>query len=727
VGAGPGYDRPMQMLLLGLSLAAALAPPPKTPARPVVDDYHGAKVEDPYRWLEDGKSPEVRDWSRKQDGRTREWLRSLPEADAIRGRTRELLRSAPPRWFALDATTGPVLALEFAPPRQQPSLVALADPADLGSKRTVVDPLAFDPSGRTAIDFYRPSPDGRLVAVSLSQGGNEEGSLSIYDVASGKALPDRIPRVNGGTAGGGVAWLGADLLLYTRYPREGERPAGDLGFFQEVWVHRLGDPESKDAYVLGRECAEPRISEHFLSGSDDGRWAADLVQKGDGGEFELFVRNPEGALTRVAGLADRVVAARFGGDGALYLISRKDAPRGKVLRLALDGAAPALARATVVAEASGDGAIQAVEATRERLYVVEISGGPSRVRVVALQGGRELPELPILPVSTVREIHRTAGGAVLVQNESFLEPPTWLRFQETGAAALRLAISTPAAVDFSDAEVVRDFAVSKDGTTVPLSIVRRKGTKLDGRNPVILWGYGGYGISQVPSYSALRRMWLDAGVVYVMAHLRGGAEYGDAWHKAGNLTRKQNVFDDYIAVAERLFQTKVTSPDRLALLGGSNGGLLVGAAVTQRPDLARAAVAQVGIFDMLRVELHPNGAFNVTEFGSVKDPEQFRALRAYSPYHAVKKGARYPAVLLTAGDADPRVDAYHPRKMAARLQAATASGHPVVLRVSGSGHGIGTALDEIVEERADVTAFIFHELGVRFRPAAPRPQASPRG
>jgi prolyl oligopeptidase len=716
----------MRTLLTAVALGAALAPPPRTPVRPVVDAYHGTEVRDPYRWLEDKGSPEVRAWSKQQDARTRGWLKALPDAPAIRERTRELLRGAPPRWFDLDASTGPTFALEFAPPRQQPALVILQDPADIGTKRTLVDPLALDPSGKTAIDFYVPSRDGRLVAVSLSKSGTESGDLAIYDVATGKALPDRIARVNGGTAGGGVAWLaGGEGILYTRYPREGERPAEDLGFFQEVWLHRLGEPDSKDVYVLGRECAEPRISEHVLSSSDDGGWAADLVQKGDGGEYELLVRSPSGAVTKVAELPDRIVGARFGGDGALYLVSRKDAPRGKVLRLPLGAGSPSLAKAALVAEASPDGAIEGVEATRDRVYVREISGGPSRVRVLA--DGKEQGELPLLPVSTVRELHRTSAGAVLVQNESFLEPPTWLRFDAASATPARLPISTPAAVDFSDAEVVRDFAASKDGTKVPISILRRKGTKLDGKNPTILYGYGGYGLPMVPTYSPLRRLWLDAGVVYALAHVRGGGEYGDAWHKAGNLTHKQNVFDDFIASAERLFQTKVTSPARLAVMGGSNGGLLIGATITERPDLARAAVAEVGIFDMLRVELHPNGAFNVTEFGTVKDPEQFRALRAYSPYHNVKDRTRYPAVLLTAGENDPRVDAYHARKMAARLQAATASKLPVLLRVSGFGHGVGSALDDIVELRADVTTFVFQELGVRFRPGVARAQGSPRG
>jgi prolyl oligopeptidase len=718
----------MYTLLLALSLAAALAPPPETPVRPVTDTYQGTSVEDPYRWLEDGKSPEVREWSKAQDTRTRSWLAALPDAAAIRARTRELLRGAPPRWYDVDARrAGRVFALENAPPRQQPSLVVLADPADLASRRTLVDPLAIDPSGKTAIDFYAPSHDGKLVAVSLSEGGTESGTLSIYDVATGKPLQDRIPRVNGGTAGGGVTWLAGDAgFLYTRYPRDGERPAGDLGFYQEIWVHHLGEPEAKDAYVLGRECADPRISEHFLGSSDDGRWATDLVQKGDGREFELFVRGPSGGFTRVAGLEDGVVAASFGGDGALYLLSRKGAPNGKVLRLApSDREVPSLARAVVVAEAARDGAVQDFAATRDRLYVVEISGGPSRVRVFA--GKRELDPLPILPVSSVREIRRTSGAAVLVQNESFLVPPVWLRFEEGKAAPTRLALSTPVTVDFSDAEVVRDFAVSRDGTRIPVSILQRKGVRRDGRNPTILYGYGGYGVSMVPTYQPLRRLWLDAGVVYAVAHIRGGAEYGDAWHKAGNLTHKQNVFDDFAAAAERLVRTKVTSRGRLAILGGSNGGLLVGATLTQHPGLARAAVAAVGIFDMLRVELHPNGAFNVTEFGTVKVPEQFRALRAYSPFHNVKDGVTYPSVLLTAGDADPRVDAYHARKMTARLQAASASGRPILLRVSGFGHGVGSALDEIVDERADQTTFIFHELGVPFRPPAGAARGGRRG
>jgi prolyl oligopeptidase len=268
-------------------------------------------------------------------------------------------------------------------------------------------------------------------------------------------------------------------------------------------------------------------------------------------------------------------------------------------------------------------------------------------------------------------------------------------------------------VDFDDLEVVREFAQSKDGTKVPLNILRKKGIKLNGENPTLLYGYGGYSINLTPAFDSTRRIWFDAGGVYVVANLRGGGEYGEEWHKAGNLTHKQHVFDDFIAAAEHLIQHHYTSPSKLAVEGGSNGGLLMGAFLTQRPDLARAVVSHVGIYDMLRVELDANGQFNITEFGTVKDPDQFKALYAYSPYHHVQDGVKYPAVLLTTGENDGRVNPAQSRKMAARLQAATASDLPILFRSNASaGHGIGTALKVRIAEQADVYSFLFDQLGV---------------
>jgi prolyl oligopeptidase len=294
-----------------------------------------------------------------------------------------------------------------------------------------------------------------------------------------------------------------------------------------------------------------------------------------------------------------------------------------------------------------------------------------------------------------------------------VKPFAWFSYKPAARAVHRTALYMTSPVDFDDIEVVREFATSKDGTQVPLNILHKKGLKRDGRNPTLLYGYGGYGVSLTPAFDSTRRIWFDAGGVYAVANLRGGGEYGEQWHKAGNLTHKQHVFDDFIAAAEHLIKRRYTNPSKLAAEGASNGGLLMGAFLTQRPDLARAVVARVGIHDMLRVELDANGQFNITEFGTVKDPEQFKALYAYSPFHHVRDGVKYPAVLLTTGENDGRVNPAQSRKMAARLQAATGSDRPILFRSTASaGHGIGTALKERIAEQADTLAFLFDQLGV---------------
>jgi len=291
-------------------------------------------------------------------------------------------------------------------------------------------------------------------------------------------------------------------------------------------------------------------------------------------------------------------------------------------------------------------------------------------------------------------------------------PPAFYRVGASGAPA-KTALSVTSPVDFGDAEVRRVEATSKDGTHVPVNIVMRRGTALDGRNPTLLEGYGGYAISLAPYYSAMLRLWLEQGGIFVVANLRVGGEFGDAWHQAGRLTKKQNVFDDFVAAARYLIDQRYTRPASLATIGGSNGGLLMGAALTQHPELFRAVVSHVGIYDMLRCELYPNGAFNVTEFGSVTDAEQFRALYAYSPLHHVVDGTKYPAVILFSGTNDPRVNPADSRKFAARLQAASTSGYPVLLRISGSGHGFGTSLSEGLAQIADQYAFLFWQLGMK--------------
>ena len=685
--------------------------PPATPRRPVTDVYNGASVRDDYRWLEKWPDPQVQKWSEAQNNYARYVLDGLPGREAIERRVRELEASPSPEYFGLTRRGGALFAVKDEPPRQHPFLVALKSADEPRSERVLVDPNALDPKGTTSMDWFVPSLDGKLVAVSLSEGGSESGTVRVFDAATGKPLPDVIPRVNGGTAGGSLAWNGdATGFFYTRYPRAGERPPEDMDFYQQIWFHRLGARMEDDVYSLGKDF--PRIAETTLRSSDDGRAILASVKNGDGGEVAQFLLEPAGTWTRVSTFADKAVDGRFGPDRSLYLLSQSGAPRGKILRLAPE--TPSLEKARVVVP-EGDAVISHFLATDNLLYVVDIVGGPHRIRVFD-HAGRPQRDVPILPVSSVGSIVPLSGDEVLFLNQSHLAPRAWYR-TGPGGKVVRTALAKKSPAEFRDTEVLRETATSKDGTRVPLTIIRKKGTKLDRSRPTILTGYGGFGISESPFFSEGLRLWIEQGGVWADANLRGGNEFGEAWHQAGNLTKKQNVFDDFLACAKFLIDAGYTRPERLAIEGGSNGGLLMGAALTERPDLFRAVVSYVGIYDMLRVELSPNGGFNVTEYGTVKDPAQFTALNAYSPYHHVADGTRYPAILFLTGANDPRVDPMQSRKMTARLQAATGSSAPILLRTSASsGHGFGTALDEALGQKTDVWSFLFWQLGLKYHP-----------
>jgi prolyl oligopeptidase len=695
-----------------------IPPPPLTPKRPVTDVYHGVKVTDDYRWLEDWNAPEVKQWSAAQNARTREYLDHLPSRPLVKQRLQELIGAGAGHYFELDYRGGTLFAMKDQPPKQHAFLVTLSSADDLSSEKTVIDPNTFAGKSSIAIDFYAPSLDGKLVVASLSENGSEDGTAHVFDVATGKELNDRVPRVNFGTAGGSFAWnRDSSGIYYTRYPQGNERSAEDANFYQQIYFHKLGTNSSDDTYVLGKDF--PRIAEIQLHSSDDGKWLLAAVSNGDGGEYAHYVMDSSGHWTQVTHFEDGIVSAKFGADGDLYLLSRKDAPRGQILRLPLTNLHLVHAK-IVVPQSPGTGYGDSARASIEdfvpapgHLYVIDIMGGPSRMRVFGENG---LVSTFSVPESAIGQVV-SVGGDVLFRESTYLQPPAWYRFYASEKRSpTRTALFATSPIKFDDAEVVREFAVSKDGTRVPVNIIHRKGIKLDGGNPTLLEGYGGYGVNLSPNFlGSFGRTWLDQGGVYVIANLRGGGEYGEEWHHAGNLTHKQNVFDDFIACAEHLIKRKYTTPAHLAIIGGSNGGLLMGAALTQRPDLFRAVVSFVGIYDMLRVELDPNGEFNTTEFGTVKDPEQFKALYAYSPYHHVKDGTAYPAILFLTGENDHRVNPLNSRKMTARLQAATSSDHPILLRTTATaGHGIGTALDEQVEQDADFFSFLFDQLGIKY-------------
>ncbi|HEU0192585.1 MAG TPA: prolyl oligopeptidase family serine peptidase [Gaiellales bacterium] len=684
---------------------------------PVSTTYHGVTVTEDYRWLEDAAAEETRAWTAAQDAQTSAFLESRPCYEAVRRRAEELVKARSVAWGRGsygETFEGPQKAgqayfiLKREPPRQQPFLVALDDLDDVSGTRVVVDPNAIDGSGATTIDWFVPSPDGRLVAVSLSSHGTEDGTLHLFETGSGGLVDVRIPRVQGGTAGGSLAWAGdSSGFWYTRGPSAGERPDDELPFFQEVWHHTVGEPVERDRPDQPGPLADPRIVEHYLGASPDGRWVIDQTQKGDGGEWQIFLRPQKGGdWWQVADIADKCSGAVFGGD-AMYLLSRSESPRGRVLRLPLgDGVTVAAAEAVV---AAGDVTVESLAATASRLWLVDIDGGPSGLRVCDSDGGN-LRRIDVPPVSAIESLG-AEGDEVVYAVQSFTQPRVWWRAgDDARPRPTALADETP--FDLASYEVRRDFATSPDGTRVPMSVISAPDTPRDGSAPALLTGYGGFAISLKPRFDPTHLLWLEQGGVVAVANLRGGGEYGEEWHHAGRLTAKQHVFDDFAACARRLVESGVTGRDRLAILGGSNGGLLMGAVLTQDPEIARVVVAAVPVMDMLRGELHPNGAFVAAELGTVGDPEQFQALLAYSPYHNVEDGVAYPATLLTGGEFDPRVDAYHPKKMAARLQAATSGDEPILLRIEAGGHGIGNSLDEAVRELTDIYAFIFDRLGL---------------
>ncbi|MEI6536981.1 MAG: prolyl oligopeptidase family serine peptidase, partial [Verrucomicrobiaceae bacterium] len=491
---------------------------------------------------------------------------------------------------------------------------------------------------------------------------------------------------------------------------------------QQVYFHKLGTPVSADVYSIGSDF--PRIAEIRLHSSHDGGWILASVANGDGGEHSHHLLDLKGdahqAWREITKFTDGIKEVDFSHDGtALYLRSVDRAPRGKILRLRLDGTAGLNEAAVIVPEC--EAVIEGITPTAHHIFVTDLVGGPSRIRQFNLdgEGGHILPMRETTGVGQVLayEAAHDQNDGILFLETRYIEPSSWMSYHaagEKGAAPKKTALYSTPPVDFSDIEAVREFAVSKDGTKIPVNILRRKDIKLDGSNPTLLSGYGGYGHSMRPNYIFSNRLWFDRGGVIVIANLRGGGEYGEAWHLAGNLTLKQNVFDDFAACARHLIERQYTRPAKLAVEGGSNGGLLMGAFLTQHPELARAVIAHVGIYDMLRVELDPNGAFNITEFGTVKDPAQFRALHAYSPYHHVLNGTNYPAVFFLAGERDGRVNPANSRKMTARLQAATASANPILVSLSSaSGHGMGTALTERISQQADVFAFLFNQLDMK--------------
>ncbi|HEX8473936.1 MAG TPA: prolyl oligopeptidase family serine peptidase [Pyrinomonadaceae bacterium] len=676
---------------------------PKTRMEKVVDKIHGVEVADPYRWLERGDAEEVRVWTEAQNAATEAALNAVAGRAAIRQRLTQLL------------STGTVGAPDPRGRRyfytrregQQNQPVLYVRDGLRGRDRVLIDPNTLSSDGTVALDWWYPSNDGKRLAYGTSSSGDEKSVLRILEVETGKHFPDSIMH----TRAASVAWLpDASGFYYTRYPAPGSVPKEEENYHRRLFFHRIGEPTENDAEIF-----RPRNSTDWpvISLSRDGRWL--IVTNYIGFDRnDVFIRD----LSDAAGKFNTVVEGQAAvydvtvvGD-AMYVRTTEGAPRGRVFVTTTARPSRAEWRELVPESAS---TLNSITVVGSRIFAEYLDKASSLIRVFTREG-KAVSDVRLPALGTTSSVSgEPDGDEGFFTFLSYAFAPTVYRYDlKTGATEEWARIDAPT-VDARTVEVRQVWYPSKDGTRVSMFVVHRKGLKMNGDNPTVLYGYGGFNVSETPSFNPRGLyMWLERGGVFAVANLRGGAEYGEEWHKAGMLDKKQNVFDDFIAAAEHLINAKVTSSQRLAIRGGSNGGLLVAAAMVQRPELFRAVVCEVPLTDMLRYQNFLIARLWIPEYGSADDATQFKYLHAYSPYHNVRDGVKYPATFITTAESDSRVDPLHARKFAARLQAANASDHPILLYIeTKAGHGAGKPLAKQIDEATNMWSFLFWQLGVK--------------
>lgn len=673
---------------------------PQTAIRVVRDILHGEELVDPYRWLEDGESPETKLWTESQNAFTEAYLAKFPGRSRIRARLEKLLA------IGVLGTPTPAHGRYFYLRRDgmqnHPVLYARAGAG--GDDHEVVNPNALNPAGTTALDWYYPNEDGRLLAYGLSENGSEQSVLHVLDVSQGRLLVDRIPR----TRAASLAWLPDGTgFYYTRYPAPGDVPAGEEPYHRSIYFHRLGADPGSDPRVY-----QPREKEFWpgVSLSPDGRWLLISVAR-TFDETDLYIQDlaTQGPLVSVV----ENLPASFEGQvahGRLFLRTNLAAPTYRLY--AVPPEQPDRSSWREIVRPREDAVLENVTVAEDRLALSYLEQASSRLQLTDLEG-RPVQEIQLPALGSLFGVGAEWDGQELFYGfSSYTVPPTVYRC-DLGSGASELWRRVDAEIDPARYVVRQIHYPSRDGTLISMFVVRREGLSLNGDNPTYLTGYGGFNISMTPAFSRSLLLWLEHGGVLAIPNIRGGGEYGEQWHQAGILGRKQNSFDDFIGAAEWLIRERYTRPERLAAAGGSNGGLLVGAVLTQRPDLFRAVLVQVPLLDMLRYHQFLIARLWIPEYGSADDPAQFQWLRSYSPYHHVQDGRAYPAVLLATAESDTRVDPMHARKMAARLQAASLGDHPILLRLEArAGHGAGKPLSKTLDELTDSWTFVFSELGV---------------
>jgi prolyl oligopeptidase len=722
----------------------------------VIDHLHGTDVADPYRWLEDGDASEVLRWTEAENAVTRRTLDKVPGRAALEKRLWELFEVGALGVPVSRATTMGTLGGSPNPPatgpagqspsvptrsagrryfytrrdgKQNQPVLYTRDGLD-GQDRVLVDVNVERADGTRALDWWFPSDDGARVAYGVSDDGSEESALRVRELATGRDS-DEIPR----TRACSLAWLPDGRgFYYTRYPAPGEVPPAEAKYHRSVFLHRLGDDPARDRKLYGDGRAMTDWPGVDLSPS--GRWLVITVSEG-WSKSELYLLDtraggPPVALATGEEARFEVVEAL---DDRIYVLTTSGAPRGRVY--AIDPAQPARAKWREVLK-QGDDILQQVAYFQGGLAASTLHDAAARLHLYAADGAHR-GEIALPALGALTGLSGARDAAELFYGFTSLFTPTTVFHTGGDAPASKSALGTlggfpnPPAMgsgerspptptlwrrletnlDPAAFEVERVMVTSRDGSRAPLFLAHRKGTPRDGARPTVLTGYGGFDHSTLPVWTPAAIPFLERGGTYALAVLRGGGEYGEDWHQAGMLARKQNVFDDFIAAAKWLVDNKITNPKKLAISGRSNGGLLVGAALTQRPDLYRAVVCGVPLLDMIRYPRFRIAALWTPEYGSPDDPEAFRWLRAYSPYHNVRDRVAYPAVYFYTATSDTRVDPMHARKMTARLQAAQSGPHPILLwQESRAGHGAGKPLGKIIAQLVDEWSFLMSQLGI---------------
>jgi prolyl oligopeptidase len=683
---------------------------PATPTVDVIDDYHGVTVRDPYRWLEEADAPETRAWIEQQNCVASRYLDAIPERAALERRLTAL-------WdypkYGTPFREGDRYFYFKNDGLQNQSVLYVQDSLD-GEAAVLLDPNGMSEDGTVALTTLAFTHDGSLLAYGTAVGGSDWQEFRVRDVSTGQEYPDHLRWIKFS----GASWThDGKGFFYSRYPRpEGDDTLQIANRHQRLYYHALGTSQDEDRLIYER----PDEPEWGFSGSvtEDGRYLIVSVWYGTDERNRVYYKDLErptspllaGPIVRL--LDDFDASYDFvGNDGdVFYFRTDLDAPRYRLIAINVHQPRRERWREIIPETDEVLDGVRIVHGTFVADYLED-----AHTRLSLFDGeGRHLGNLPLPTLGSVRGMSgRPQDDELFYTFTSFLYPPTVFRYD---FATSETAVFKAPAVDFDPAlyETRQVFFASRDGTRIPMFITHRKGLELDGGNPTYLYGYGGFNVSITPSFSVSTLVWLERGGVYAVANLRGGGEYGEEWHRAGMLENKQNVFDDFIAAAQFLIAQGYTRPSKLAIGGASNGGLLVGAVLNQRPDLFGAALPAVGVMDMLRFHRFTIGWAWVSDYGSPDDPEQFGFLHAYSPLHNVVPGTRYPAVLVTTADHDDRVVPGHSFKYAATLQAAQAGDAPVLIRVeTRAGHGAGKPTAKIIEEQADRWAFLIENLDAR--------------